>query len=166
MDFATIPYAGRLSLGRGTAEKQPAQGFSVEREKRPEIAEAAEGGRGGHRQQGERQARQEPGQAEQACCQQQQEPVEADGIAEVHVHDGQGGQQRDGGIEQHVHGSPVQAHGNVPDDQPSYNGQGAGELPGAQGGGILEQVQQKLHSQHIEEQALGRQAAVGEQAYP
>ena len=164
MEFASIPYSGRLSLGRGTAEKQSAQGFSVERDQGPEIAEAPKGRGGGNGQKGEGQADEEPGQPEQSCGQQQQDSVEADGVAEFHVRDGQGGQQRDGGVEQHVHGGPVQADSDVADDQAAHDGQGAGELSGIQGGRILEQVQKELHGQHIEKQALPGEAAVGEQA--
>ena len=46
--FPPIPDLGRLSLGCGTAEQQSAQGFSVKREQRPEIAVSPKGRGGGY----------------------------------------------------------------------------------------------------------------------
>ena len=66
MYSSPIPHFHRLCLGRWTAEKKPAEGFPVEGNQGPEIAEAAEGGGGNHGEQYYPQTDEEAGKPQEA----------------------------------------------------------------------------------------------------
>lgn len=68
LNLSPVPDRRRLGFGCGAAEKQPAEGLSVERKQGPEIAEAAKGGRSTDGQQDKRQACEESRQTQEACA--------------------------------------------------------------------------------------------------
>lgn len=124
-DFSSAPYGDRLGLGSGTAKKQPPQGFFVERKQRPEIAEASKGRSSRNGQQDQHRACKKSRKPEKACGEDQKNPVYAQSIRKIRSVDGQGGEKGYGRIKQNLCGGPVQAYGNIPDDQSADQGKGA-----------------------------------------
>ena len=141
MHMSPQPDLAGLGLVGGAAEEEAFQGGAVEGEQGPKVAEPCEGRGGKDGACNQHQADEKARKAPHSSRDDQENTIDPQGIGNFQAGEGEIRQHGDGGVEEDFCGSPVEADGDISDQQAAHNRQCPRYPAGAEGGGVFEEIQ-------------------------